>query len=124
MNYLLKNDFYRACVFLFFCLGSRTLLAYIAYKYIKYTIIKYLLILFTVTASIIWLYYYFIKDKTFSRLSGKVWWNNMRIIHSILYLTFAGLVITNKKWAWKLLALDVLIGFIGWILHRILKYTI
>ena len=119
MDYILKNNLYRGCVFIFFCLGSRLLLAYIAYKYIKYSIVKYSLILFTIITSIIWLYYFFIKPRTFSKLSGKVWLNKMRIIHSTTYLIFAYLLLTNKNWAWKLLVFDVIIAFIAWVSHRI-----
>lgn len=39
-----------------------------------------------------------------------IWWNSVRPIHSILWLAFAVAVLMDKPYAWKFLAVDVLVG--------------
>lgn len=39
-----------------------------------------------------------------------IWWNQMRIIHAILWMSFALAALQGRDWAWKLLALDVILG--------------
>jgi len=45
----------------------------------------------------------------------KIWWNDIRIIHGILYLYFAYLAINKNKNAWKVLLIDALFGLIMFI---------
>ena len=42
----------------------------------------------------------------------KIWWNNVRPVHSILYLTFAYLAITKSNKAYIPLLIDVIIGLL------------
>lgn len=119
IEYIFKNDYIRAFLFLFFCLGSRSLLAYLAYKYYNNIIIKYFLVIFTLIVSLVWGYLYLFDTRKYAfEANGKVWWNKLRVIHSIIYLVFAFLMINKITWAWKLLALDVIIAFFSWILYR------
>ena len=39
-----------------------------------------------------------------------IWWNSMRPIHALLWLLFAISAIMKKEYAWKFLALDVVLG--------------
>lgn len=52
---------------------------------------------------------------TFNQIA---WWNNLRPLHSILYLTFAYLAINKNPKAYILLLLDVTIGFISFVLYH------
>jgi len=58
----------------------------------------------------------------------KIWWNNLRPVHALLWFAFAFTAITKKDFAWMFLALDVLIGFIAFFIHHSiegnLKYLI
>ena len=45
---------------------------------------------------------------------GKVWWNNYRPLHAVLYLLFALYAIKKKPFAWIVLLIDALIGFMVW----------
>lgn len=48
-------------------------------------------------------------------LNQKVWWNNLRPLHSILYFTFAYLALNKNDKAYITLLLDVLIGLLAFI---------
>jgi len=63
------------------------------------------------------LYIYF----TGSRQTGpevfgeKIWWNDLRPLHGMLWISFAILASIKNKNAWILLLTDVIIGFITFI---------
>ena len=48
----------------------------------------------------------------------RIWWNNIRPFHSILYLTFAYLAITKSDKAYIPLLIDVIIGLSGFIFYH------
>ena len=60
-----------------------------------------------------------VSGRTQPRPGVKVWWNDMRPVHSILWGTFAYMAYNGSHDAWKVLALDVTIGFSAWVNHRI-----
>ena len=39
-----------------------------------------------------------------------IWWNSVRPIHAILWISFAIAALMDKEYAWKFLAADVIIG--------------
>ena len=45
----------------------------------------------------------------------KIWWNNLRPLHSLLYFLFAYNAIIGNKNAWVYLLIDVLIGLISFL---------
>ena len=53
----------------------------------------------------------------------KIWWNHLRIIHGVFYLSFSGLASTkHKKKAYILLFIDTFFGLLSFIHHHL--YTI
>jgi hypothetical protein len=57
--------------------------------------------------------------KTGAEVFGeKIWWNNLRPIHSILYFLFAYNAIIGNKQSWIYLLVDVLIGLISFLIHH------
>lgn len=63
--------------------------------------------------------YIFNKRKTGNETFGKkIWWNNLRPIHSLLYLIFAYLAINKKKTAYIPLLFDVIIGLISFLIYH------
>ena len=46
---------------------------------------------------------------------NKIWWNNLRPIHTILYTLFAYNAINKNREAWIYLFIDVIIGLISFI---------
>ena len=114
MNQLQKVFLY----FLIGCIGTRTLFVIIAKninkKYLKY--LGYLALL----PAIGFMYIYV----TGSRKTGvgafgeKIWWTNLRPVHSILYFLFAYNAIIGNKQSWIYLLADVLIAFISFLIHH------
>jgi hypothetical protein len=100
----------RFLLFLIGCIGTRTLFVVIAKqaseKYLKY--IGYLALLPAIGFT-----YIFLTDsrKTGAEVfGGKIWWNNLRPLHSLLYFLFAYNAINGNQNAWIILLVDVIIG--------------
>jgi hypothetical protein len=114
MNHLQQ----RFLLFLIGCIGIRSLFVIIA-KYINTKYLKYLGYLALVPA-IGFIYIYLTGSrKTGAEVFGeKIWWNNLRPIHSILYFLFAYNAIIGNKQSWIYLLVDVLIGLISFSIHH------
>ena len=57
--------------------------------------------------------------KTGTEVFGnEIWWNELRPVHAVLYILFAIYAIKKKDYAWKVLLLDVCIGFTAFIMHH------
>ena len=100
------------------CIGLRSIFVIIA-KYINIKYLKYLGYLALLPA-IGFIYIYLTGSrKTGAEVFGKkIWWNNLRPIHSILYFLFAYNAIIGNKESWIYLLVDVLIGLISFLLHH------
>ena len=48
----------------------------------------------------------------------KIWWNDLRPLHSILYFLFAYNAIIGNKNSWIFLLVDVLLGLISFLFHH------
>ena len=102
----------RQIYFLFGCLGSRSILAYLAYQgYYR----EPLTILTTVIGLGFWFIYLFKLRKEGFEAGGKIWWDDLRPIHGTIYLLFSYLNHMGRSDAYILLVLDVLIGLYAWI---------
>jgi hypothetical protein len=108
-------------MFLMGCIGTRSLFVIIAKninaKYLKY--LGYLALL----PAIGFMYIYLTgARKTGAEVFGeKIWWNNLRPIHSILYFLFAYNAIIGNKQSWIYLLVDVLFGLISFLVHHYLN---
>ena len=108
----------RILMFLIGCIGLRSLFVVIAKnintKYLKY--LGYLALL----PAIGFIYIYLTGSrKTGAETFGeKIWWNNLRPIHSILYFLFAYNAIIGNQQSWMYLLVDVLIGLISFLIHH------
>ena len=108
----------RFLLFLIGCMGTRLLFVYAAKnagpEYLPY--MGYLALIPAIGFTYIFL--------TGSRTTGgetfgqKIWWNNLRPVHSLFYGLFAYNAINNKSGAWKILLLDVVIGLVGFLAHH------
>ena len=114
MNHLQQ----RFLMFLFGCVGIRSLFVIIA-RYINTKYLKYLGYL-ALAPAIGFIYIYLTGTrKTGAEVFGeKIWWNNLRPIHSILYFLFAYNAIIGNKQSWIYLLVDVLIGLISFLIHH------
>jgi len=107
-----------ALVFLIGCLGTRTLFAYLA----KLANVQQLMWLgYLAMLPAIGFIYIFLTGARQTGLEvggGRIWWNNLRPLHAIMYLAFAYLAITGAtQYAWKVLTADVVIGLVAFLTH-------
>lgn len=111
-------DAYRLLLFLIGCIGTRSLLAYIAYsispKYLPH--LGYIALLPSLGFISIYL---FGLRKTGPEVFGeRIWWNDLRPVHAALYLLFSIFAIQKKTYAWTFLLADVVIGLVSFIVHH------
>jgi len=109
-------------MFLIGCIGIRFLFVIIA-KYINIKYLKYLGYLALLPA-IVFIYIYLtgIRKTGLETFGDKIWWNNLRPLHSILYFLFAYYAIMQYDFAWMFLAVDVFIGLSAFIVHHFLHW--
>lgn len=108
----------RFILFLFGCIGMRLLFVIISknvsIKYLYY--LGYLSLLIPIGLMYIYL--------TGSRQTGaevfgdKIWWNNLRPLHALLYALFAYNAIKGNPNSWIFLFLDVIIGLISFLIYH------
>ena len=108
----------RILLFLIGCIGTRALFVYIA-KNIGprfLPLLGYLALL----PMIGFIYIYFTGSRqTGAEVFGaKIWWNDLRPIHALLYGLFAYYAINRAPFAWKFLLADVMIGFFAFIIYH------
>ena len=108
----------RILLFLIGCIGTRTLFVYLA-KNARKQNLKYMGYLALLPA-IGFLYIYLTGSrKTGAEVfGGKIWWNNLRPIHSLLYFLFAYNAINGNPSAWVFLLIDVIFGLISFLNHH------
>ena len=105
----------RFLLFLFVCIGTRTLLVYLA-KNVDKTYLKYMGYLSILPA--IGFFYLFLSGsrKTGAEVFGdKIWWNDLRPVHGIMYFLFSYNAINGNQNAWLYLLVDVIIGLISFL---------
>ena len=104
--------------FLIGCIGARLLIVIIA-KYINKKYLKYLGYLALLPAiGFMYIYVTGIRNTGLGAFGEKIWWNNLRPIHSILYFLFAYNAIIGNKNAWIYLLVDVLVGLMGFLTYH------
>jgi len=108
----------RFLLFLIGCIGTRLFFVYLAKTASKQNLVYlgYLALL----PAIGFLYIYFTGSrKTGPEVFGeKIWWNNLRPIHSLLYFGFAYNAINGDPTAWIYLLIDVTFGLISFLNHH------
>jgi len=99
--------------FLFGCIFSRLYMVYIA-KIINIKYLPYYGII-TLIISIMFLKNYLYNFPKTGFFGNKVWWNNNRLIHSLLYFIFSIMAFYKNKYSWTILLFDTLYGLISFI---------
>lgn len=110
----------RDAVFIFGCLGTRALLAYLAYKNRMNKNVSNILSIFTLIVGVSFAYLYITDSRRDAdEAGGKVWWTGMRPIHALLYLLFAYSVLIGKSEnAYVYLIADVVIAALAFAIYR------
>ena len=109
----------RFLLFIFGCIGTRSLFVYLA-KNANTTYLRYMGYLAILPA--IGFFYLFLTDsrKTGPEVFGdKIWWNNLRPIHGLMYALFAYHAINGNPSSWIYLLIDVIIGLVSFLIFHI-----
>jgi len=105
----------RFLLFLIGCIGLRSLFVYLA-KNANKTYLRYMGYLSLLPAiGFIYLFLSGTRQTGKEVFGDKIWWNNLRPIHGIIYLLFAYNAITGNLFAWIYLLIDVIIGLISFL---------
>jgi hypothetical protein len=108
----------RFLLFLFGCIGIRTLFVILA-KIANKTYLRYMGYLAILPA--FGFFYLFLSGsrKTGAEVFGdKIWWNNLRPVHGLLYSLFAYNAIKGNNFAWIYLLVDVIIGLFSFLIFH------
>jgi uncharacterized membrane-anchored protein len=108
----------RFLLFIFVCILTRLILTFVVKKLkpIYLPIAGYIGLILGI--SFLTIYYYNLRKTGIEVFGDKIWWNDIRPIHGILYLIFAYLAINKNKNAWIILLLDVIFGLVMFINHH------
>lgn len=108
----------RFLLFLFGCIGMRSLLVYLAKTTNKIFLMfmGYLALL----PAIGFFYLFFSGTRQIGAevFGNKIWWNNLRPLHGTLYLLFAYNAIIGNTIAWIYLLVDVLLGLTSFLIFH------
>lgn len=108
----------RYLLFLFGCIGTRSLFALTA----KMISLEYLPVLgYIAIIPLIGFLYIFATGsrKTGIEVGGeRIWWNWLRPVHAFMYSLFAYNAISGNRNAWYYLAADVIIGLVAFLVHH------
>ncbi len=108
----------RFLLFLIGCIGLRSLFV-VAAKYVDTAYLKYLGYAALLPAIGFMYIYLSGSRKTGAEVFGeKIWWNDLRPIHSILYFLFAYNAIIGNSQSWIYLLVDVLFGLLSFLIHH------
>tara|TARA_B100000963_G_scaffold348556_1_gene356318 strand:+ start:40739 stop:41095 length:357 start_codon:yes stop_codon:yes gene_type:complete len=109
-------------LFIFGCFLARTMIAYTAYiitiKYLNYLpLAGYVGLIISLGFA-----YNIVMGRNKGAFNQRVWWQNYRYIHSLIFFIFALLAINKNQEAYKLLFLDALLGLLFFMRKRLLNF--
>ena len=108
----------RIGTFLIGCIGVRTLFVFMA-KYASQKQLFYMGALALLPAfGFIIIYFTGIRSTGAEVFGDKIWWNDLRIVHAMLYILFAIYAFQNKWFAWMPLGVDVLVGLLAFLVYH------
>lgn len=109
----------RFVLFLLFCIPSRIAISYI----VRMTPKKWLPLVGTIAliSAIAFAFLYFtgVRTSGFETFGKPIWWNELRIVHSMLYMLTALYAFQRKQHAWIPLFVDAWLGLISFTLYHL-----
>jgi hypothetical protein len=109
---------YRFFLFIFGCIGSR--LAFTIVSAFASNILLKILGIIALIPVFGWLYIMFIgkRDTGLEVFGEKIWWKDLRPLHTLLWATFSYMAINGSKRAWMVLFIDTMIGLSAFLIHH------
>lgn len=118
----MNNNCKRILLFLFGCIPTRLFITYIAKTQLQ--LLKYMAIpAFIISIGFASIYLFKLRETGREVFGQKIWWNNLRPIHSILWASFAYMAFIANKEAWKILFIDTILGLIAFIIFHVKTQT-
>jgi hypothetical protein len=108
----------RFLLFVFGCIGTRTLLVYLAKKSNKNNLMYLGYLALLPAIGFFYLYFSGIRKTGPEVFGDKIWWNELRPIHGLLYFLFAYNAIIGNQNSWVYLLVDVLFGVTSFLIFH------
>ena len=106
--------------FIFICMSLRMLAVFLAYKNIFLPYLGALYILFGL--GMFATYMFGLRDFGVETGGKKIWWDDQRPLFGLIWIVFGICAMLSKSWSWKILSLDILVGYLLFINHHFIKY--
>jgi hypothetical protein len=111
----------RFILFLFGCIGMRLFFVIIA-KNVSINYLQYLgYLALVIPVGFMYIYLTGSRQTGIEVLGDKIWWNNLRPLHALLYGLFAYNAIKGDPNSWIFLFLDVIIGLLSFLTYHYIK---
>jgi hypothetical protein len=108
----------RFLLFIFGCIGLRTLFVVIA-KNIDIKFLPYLgYLALVMAAGFIYIFVTGSRKTGMETFGEKIWWNKLRPLHALLYGLFAYNAINKNPNSWVFLLIDVIFGLISFLIFH------
>lgn len=111
MNRLSLANYFCLCIFVRLVLSS---IVYLVYD----SQLRYFFVLFYGLFSMGIFYQYIVKTRTMGAFNNKVWWDYLRPIHALIYLSTSIGLMLKFQYTFVFLIIDAFIGSIGYYLHH------
>ena len=108
----------RFLLFLIGCIGTRALLVYIAKNLSKQNLFYLGWLTLIPAVGFMYIFLTGTREKGAEVFGDKIWWNDLRPLHSLLYFVFSYNAIMGNMNAWIYLLVDVILGLIFFLSHH------
>ena len=108
----------RFLAFLFGCILVRSLFVLVAMKANKKYLPYFGILAILPAVGFLYIYFGNYRKKGGETFGQKIWWNHLRPIHALFYLTFAYLAIKKSPHSYKLLLIDVILGLLSFLMYH------
>ena len=108
----------RFLLFIFGCIITRLTFVYLSKTYTEYLPFFGLLALLAIIGWINILFFNNKRDTGPEVFGDKIWWNNIRPVHTVLFLIFAILALQKNKNSWIFLLIDTFIGLSAFLIYH------
>ena len=115
---MLSNIQKRFLLFLLGCIGVRSIFAYVANIASKRVLFYMGALALLPALGFVIIYFTGIRNTGAEVFGENIWWNDLRIVHALLYTLFAIYAFQGKSFAWIPLGVDVTLGLIAFLVHH------
>jgi hypothetical protein len=110
------SELYRKLLFIGVCIPVRLTMIYITNTYINTKYKPLIKFIYLVLALLFMYRFVHFTTKERGGFGNKVWWNNLRMVHSVMYVAF---IVTDDI---RVLLLNVILGVLGFLNNYFIDY--